>query len=148
MKNRRIAIIFAALLTLMVLVISAVPALAADPGAAQAAQNVPQAGNVKVLLRLMLVQDEAKVDALLAQSLSSGKLTSDQVTKIKNFWTKHHAQFAKSAILKRLLSAKDGAKVQTFLDKAVQAGKIKQEQADKILKIWGILHPAPATNTN
>ena len=146
MKNKRIVIMFASLLTLLMLVLSAFPVLAAEPGGTQSVQTAPQATKAKVLLRLLLVQDETKVNALLAQALSSGKLTSDQVTKMKDFWTQHHEQFAKNVILRRLLSAKDGAKVQAFLDKAVQAGKIKQEQADKILKIWGILHtPAPVT---
>jgi len=148
MKNKRIVIMVAALLTLMVLVLSTVPVLAAERDGTQSAQRAPQADKVKVLLRLLLVQDEAKVDAFLAQGVSAGKLTTEQEAKIKDFWTKHHTQFAKNVILKRLLSAKDGAKVQAFLDKAVQAGKIKQEQADKILKIWGILHTPAATTTN
>ena len=138
----------AALLTLMVLVLSTVPVLAAERDGTQSAQRAPQADKVKVLLRLLLVQDEAKVDAFLAQGVSAGKLTTEQEAKIKAFWTQHHTQFAKNVILKRLLSAKDGAKVQAFLDKAVQAGKIKQEQADKILKIWGILHTSAAATIN
>ena len=75
----------------------------------------------------------------------SGKLTSGQAAKIKDFWTQHHAQFARNVILKRLLRAKDEGKVQAFLNQAVQTGKIKREQADKILQIWGILH-TPATS--
>ncbi len=149
MSKKRIMIIVMASLTLIAMVILAVPALATDSGATQSVQTVPQASNRKALLHLLLVQDESKVDALLGQAVSSGKLTSGQATKVKDFWTQHHAQFAKKVVLKRLLSAKDGANVQAFLNKATQAGKIKQEQADKIMQIWGILHtPAPPSAAN
>jgi len=144
--KKKIMIIAVASLTLIALLVLAVPVLAADSGTTPSAQTVPQAGNVKALLRLLLVQDESKVDALLAQAVSSGKLMPDQAARVKDFWTQHHTRFAKNVILKRLLGAKDEAKVRAFLEKAVQADKIKQEQADKIIKIWEILHtPAPTT---
>jgi hypothetical protein len=139
MSKKKIIIIAVSSLTLLALLLWAVPVFAADSGA-PSAQNLPQAGHVKVLLRLMLIQDEAKVDALLAQAQQAGKLTVDQAGKVKDFWTQHHAQFTKSAILQRLLKAADGTKVQQFLDKAVQSGKIKQEQADRIIKFWKVLH--------
>jgi hypothetical protein len=148
MSKKKIMIIAVASLTLITLLVLAVPVLAADSGATQSAQTVPQAGNVKALLRLLLVQDEAKVDALLAQAVSSGKLVPEQAARVKDFWTQHHTRLAKNVILKRLLGAKDEANVQAFLEKAVQAGKIEQAQADKIIQIWEILHaPAPRTNT-
>ena len=87
MKNKRIVIMVASLLASMVLVLSTVPVLAAEPGGTLSAQTAPQAAKVKVLLRLLLVQDEAKVDAFLAQGMSAGKLTTEQEAKIKDFWT-------------------------------------------------------------
>jgi|WetSurMetagenome_2_1015567.scaffolds.fasta_scaffold64616_1 hypothetical protein len=139
MSKKKIIIIAVASLTLVALLLWAVPVFAADSGA-PSAQNLPQAGHVKVLLRLMLIQDEAKVDTLLDKAQQAEKLTVDQAGKIKDFWTQHHAQFTKNALLKRLLSAGNEARVQQFLDKAVQSGKIKQEQADRIIKFRDILH--------
>ncbi len=148
MSKKRMLLLIVASLTLITLVTLAVPALAADSGATQSLQTIHPASNLKALLHLLLVQNESKVDALLAQAVSSGKLTAGQAVKVKDFWTQRHAQFAKNVILKRLLNAKDEAKVQAFLNQAVQVGKIKQEQADKIIQIWGILHtPAPSSAT-
>ena len=70
MSKKRILIITVAVLTLIALALSSAPALAADPGSTQSAQTIPQAGNVKPLLRLMLAQDASKVDALLAQAVT------------------------------------------------------------------------------
>lgn len=146
MSKKKIIIITVASLTMIALFVWAVPVLAADSGAAQSAQTAPQLGKVKVLFRLLLVQDEAKVDALLAKAVDAGKLTTGQAVKVKEFWANHHAQFAKNVVLKRLLSAKDEAKVQEFLAKAVQAGKIKQEWANKIIQIWEMLHTPGSNN--
>ncbi len=130
---------------MVVLGMWAVPAFAADGvGLPQAAQITP-ANKAKVLVRLLQVQDEAKVDAFIAKSEANGKLTADQAVKVKNFWTANHAKFAKNVILGRLLKAQDESKVKAFLDKAVAAGKIKQTQADKIIQMWEVLHaPKPA----
>jgi hypothetical protein len=93
-----------------------------------------------MLGRLLLIQDEAKVDALIAKATEADKLTDEQAIKVKDFWTDHHQRFIKKVVLTRLLWAKDGAKVQEFLDKAVAAGKINQEQAEKIMTFWNKLH--------
>jgi polyhydroxyalkanoate synthesis regulator phasin len=145
--KRKLALIGSIALVLVVLAIWAVPAFADDgssstPPAAQGAQG----GNImKVLVRLLLVQDEAKVDAYIAKAVDAGKLTAEQATKVKDFWTARHAKFIKNVILVRLLKAQDQSKVQAFLDKAVTAGKIQQAQADKVIQIWVILHtPVPA----
>ena len=103
----------------------------------QTAQLAPQR---RPLLRLLLVQDEAKVDALIAQAEASGKITDEQAIKIKTLWTEHHKQFAKNVILTRIIWAKNGANVQAFLDKAVAAGKITPEQAVKIMDFWEAVH--------
>jgi hypothetical protein len=140
--KRKIAIVGSILLVLIVLTAWAVPAFAADPsGASQPSTQSTQQGNkVWVMLRLLLVQDEAKVDAFIANAQDAGKITAEQAAKIKEFWTNHHEQFAERAILASLLRAKDGAKVQAFLDKAIAAGKIQREQADKIMTLWNELH--------
>lgn len=134
--KRKIALIGSMLLVLVVLAVWAVPAFAADPQPAQ----ITQANKARVLIRLLLVQDEAKVDAFIAKAVEAGKLTNEQAVKVKEFWTAHHAKFARNVILVRLLKAQDESKVQAFLDKAVAAGKIQQAQADKIIQIWEILH--------
>jgi hypothetical protein len=91
-------------------------------------------------VRLLSIQDEAKVDALLAQAVADKKITADQSTKIKDFWTAHHSQFLKNRIVDRLLKVQDQAKLQAALDKAVAAGKITADQAKKIMDLWTTLH--------
>jgi len=139
--KRKFIIIGAIALVLAVLAIWAVPAFAADP---LTSTNTP-ANRIRAITRLLLVQDEAKVDTYIATAVEQGKLAADQAVKVKDFWTAHHAQFTRRAVITRLLKAQDKTKVQAFLDKAVAAGKIQQSQADKLIQIWGILH-APATS--
>ena len=139
--KKKFVILAVLLLTLVILGVWAVPALAADAsGAARSKQNTAQGQKIGILVRLMLVQDESKVDAFLAKAEDAGKITAVQVTTIKQLWTDHHTQFKKGSVLIRLLQAKDVTKVQTVLDKAVGAKKITQQQADKVLALWNNLH--------
>jgi hypothetical protein len=139
-KNKIVAIGLAATI-LIVSLAWALPTFAAAPGTVvQATQDAAQPSRAKALLRLLLVQDEAKVDTLIAGAVNSGKITAEQGAKIKSFWTEHHTQFTRNVILKRLLSARDETKVKAFLDKAVNAGKIQQAGADKIIQMWETLH--------
>ena len=135
-------IIFGVLvLALIILGVWAVPAFAeggSDPG--QSTQNTPQGKKIGILVRLLTVQDENKVDAFLAKAKDAGKITGDQVTRIKKIWTNHHEQFKRGSALVRLLQVKDGDKVQTFLNNAVGNQKITQKQADNVLKLWQKLH--------
>jgi hypothetical protein len=137
--KKKIAIIGAVLLVLVVLGVWAVPAFAADPPGSTAPSTL-QVNKVRILARLLLVQDEAKVDAFIAKARDADKITADQATKIKEFWTNHHQQFTRRVVLTRLLLARDGAKVQAFLDKAVAAGKIDETQAEKVMTLWNELH--------
>jgi uncharacterized glyoxalase superfamily protein PhnB len=142
--KKKIIIISSILLVIVVAAIWAVPAFAdSSPGAL--ALGTPKA-KIGALVRLLLVQDEAKVDTYIATAVKQGKLTSEQAVKIKDFWTAHHTQFTRRVVVTRLLKAQDETKVKTFLDKAVSAGKIQQAQADKLIKIWEILH-TPVTST-
>jgi len=138
--KRKIALIASVVLAIVVLSIWAVPVFAADgsgatPPAAQGAQGWHK---MKVLGRLLLIQDEAKVDALIAKA--GDKLTPEQAGKVKDFWTNHHQQFGKKVFLTRLIWVEDGAKVQAFLEKAESAGKINEEQAGRIMDLWEKLH--------
>ncbi len=138
---KKFATIGAIVLAVAVVMVWAVPALAQQTSAPPVTQNTTQpAYKARVLLRLLLIQDEKKVDTLIARAESSGKITADQAVKIKEFWTAHHKQFLKNVVLTRLIWAQDQSKVQAFLDKAVTAGKIQQEQADKLMKLWQYLH--------
>jgi hypothetical protein len=132
--KKKILIIGAVLLALVVLTIWAVPTFAADPG--PTTSGTLTAGKVRILARLLLVQDEAKVDVYIAKAQTAGKITEEQAAKIKEFWTNHHQQFTRKVVLTRLLWAKDGTKVQAFLDKAVASGKITQEQAGNAMNLW------------
>jgi predicted butyrate kinase (DUF1464 family) len=141
MKKKTIMIICGVLLA-AVLAFGVVP-VAAD--AVNANQTTPAAQQVhkgQILLRLLAIQDEAKVDALLATAVSSNKITADQSAKIKAFWTAHHAQFIKARIVGRLMKVKDGAKLDAFLANAVSSGKITQAQSDQIQALWTELHTA------
>ena len=140
--KRKFILIGVLTLVLVVVAMWAIPAFAAPP---QQATQITQANKAKILVRLLLVQDEAKVDAFIAKAEAAGKLTDEQAVKLKDFWTEHHKQFLNRVILGRLLQAKDESKVQAYVDKAVAAGKLQQVQADKIIQIWEILHsPVPA----
>lgn len=140
--KKKIALIASVVLAIVVLAIWAVPVVAADGSGATplAAQGAQGWHKMKVISRLLLIQDEARVDALIAKAVEADKLTKDQALKVKGFWTDHHQQFTKKVVLNRLLWAKDGAKVQAFLDKAVTVGKINSEQAGKIITLWKKLH--------
>lgn len=139
--KRKFLILGVLLLALVIVGVWAVPALADGvSGVTQSTQNTPQAKKIGILVRLMLVQDESKVDVFLAKAEAAGKITAGQSAAIKQLWTDHHTQFKKGSILVRLLQAKDVAKVQAVLDKAVSAKKITQDQADKVLALWNNLH--------
>jgi hypothetical protein len=135
--KRKLTLIGIITLVLVLLAVWTVPVFAADP---QQPAQITQANKARVLVRLLLVQNEAKVDAFIAKAVDAEKLSAEQAVKVKEFWTAHHAQFLRNIILGRLLRAKDQSKVQAFLDKAVAADKLQQAQADKIIQIWVILH--------
>lgn len=138
MKKKTIIIVCGVLLA-AVLAFGVIPVAAA----ANANQTTPAAQQVhkrQILVRLLSIQDEAKVDALLARAVADKKITADQSAKIKDFWTAHHAQFIKTPIAERLLKVKDGTKLDAFLANAVSAGKITQAQADQIKALWTELH--------
>ena len=130
-------LIFSMLLSLGMLGFCAVPSFpqsAADSGR-------PAEGKKRgKLIRLLTVQDEAKVDALLAKAKADGKINDLQTTNIKNIWTKHHAQFAQGSPLARLLQVQDIIKVKAVLDKAVGNKRITQQQADRAMDLWQKMH--------
>ncbi len=97
---------------------------------------------------MLLVQDQTKAFAYIAQAEAAGKITADQAVKIQDFWTAHHKQFAWNFVLRRLLKAQNENNVKTYLDKAVANNKISQTQEDKIIAIWEIIHNVtPVTTT-
>jgi hypothetical protein len=148
MSKRKILVIAIASLTLLALFMMAVPVIAANSVVSTNPAQITQANKVKILVRLLLVQNEAKVDAFIAKAVLTNKLSEEQAGKLKDFWTEHHTQFLKNIIVIRLLKAQDESKVQAFLDKQVAADKIKPVQAEKIIRIWEILHKAePSSST-
>jgi hypothetical protein len=142
MSKIKIIIIAVASLTLIALFVMAIPVVAADSVVSTNPAQLTQVNKAKILVRLLLVQNEAKVDAFIAKAVDANKLTESQATKLKDFWSEHHAHFLKNVILIRLLKTQDESKVQAFLDKAVMANKIQKVQADKIIQVWEILHKA------
>jgi hypothetical protein len=129
------------LLALVILGVWAVPAFAASaPASDPSTQTNTQAKKIGILVRLMTIQDEAKVDALIAKAEAAGKITAEQAVTIKQAWTDHHTQFKPGSALVRVLQMKDVTKVQALLDKAVSNHKITQDQADKVLALWNNLH--------
>ena len=138
MKKKTIIIVCAVLLA-AVLAFGVIPVAAAD----RPNQTTPPAQQTykgHVLQRLLAIQDEAKVDALLAQGVSDKKITADQSAKIKAFWTAHHTQYIKTRIVERLLRVQDEAKLDAALANAVSSGRITAEQSARIKALWTELH--------
>jgi hypothetical protein len=140
MLKRKIVLIIIGSLTIITLLMMAIPVLAADSVVSTNPTRITQVNKTKILLRLLLVRDEVKVNAFMAKAVDAGKLTSAQAIELKYFWTEHHSQFIKNGKLIRLLKVQDESKVQAYLDKAVIADKLEQSQADKIIQVWKILH--------
>ena len=139
--KRKIAIIGSVLLAIVALTAWAAPVFAANlPGAAQSVVSGEQAARSRVMARLLLVQDAAKVDSFIAAAVDSGRISQQQGAQIKDFWTNHHQQVTRRLVLGRLMQAKDGARVQAFLDKGVSAGKMTSDQAGKIMAAWQKIH--------
>jgi hypothetical protein len=120
----------------------AVPIFAADPGGSvqATAQSMNKTGRAFLLAKLLLVQDQAKVDQLLATAVSNSKLTADQAAKIETFWTNHHAKFTKRVVLGQLIKIQDEGQLNTLLNTALANGKITQDQANKIVAAWETIH--------
>jgi hypothetical protein len=139
---KKVLIIGSVVLSLMVLGAFAVPALAADPAGSgpAATQQINRVGKAVLMARLLLVRDEAKVDSLLAQAVTNGKLGSAQAEQVKAFWIAHHEQFTKRVAGRALIRVQDEAKLKDFLNKAVSSGKINQTQADKVIAAWEKIH--------
>jgi flagellar basal body-associated protein FliL len=149
MNKKKWIIIGSLLLTLVAALVFAIPAVAAAASPTTTPAQITPANKPGALIRLLLVQDQTKAFAYIAQAEADGKITADQSVKIQDFWTAHHKQFAWNFALRRLLSAQNESNVKTYLDKAVVNGKITVDQENKVLAIWEILHiPAPATTTN
>ena len=134
------------MLALVGAMVFAVPAMAAAASPTTAPVQITTANKPGALIRLLLVQDQAKAFAYIAQAEADGIITADQAVKIRDFWTAHHKQFAWNFVLRRLLRAQDESNVKAYLDKAVINSMITVDQENKVLAIWEILHaPSPAT---
>jgi hypothetical protein len=138
--KKKIIVIISGVIIAAVLALGVVPVAADAVAASQTTPAAMAARPGRALARLLLIQDEAKVDALLAKGVAAGKITADQSAQIKAFWTAHHAEAIKTAILGRLLRVRDEAKLKSFLDKAVANGKITADQEAKIIEAWEAVH--------
>jgi hypothetical protein len=137
--KKKIAII-SGIVLIAVLAIGVVPVAASEIAANTTPSSMQQISKGQLLCRLLLIQDEAKTDALLAQGVASGRITADQSAKIKDFWIANHGKVAKEIALRRIIRVKDGAKLDAFLAKAVDNGKISADQAAKIKAVWTDIH--------
>jgi hypothetical protein len=137
---KKVIVICSVVLGLMVLGAFAVPAMAAGPTASGAAPTLSIGGKAVLLTRLLLIKNEAKVDALLAKGVTNGKLTTIQAGQVKDFWTAHHTQFTKRVAGRFLSKVQDEATLKDFLGQAVSNGKITQAQADKVIAAWEKMH--------
>ena len=140
MSKKKIIIVTLAVIAVIAAIAVAVPVLADSNTTPTPPAQITTTNKPGAIVRLLLVQDESKVDAYIAAAVADGKITSDQAVKIKDFWSAHHAQFARNVFLKRLLQAQNESNVKAFLDKAVANGKITQDQENKIISIWEVLH--------
>jgi hypothetical protein len=105
--KQKIIVIVSGLLISAVLLFGVIPVAAADSPATSTAAT-QQVGKGQLLKRILTIQDQAKLEALIAKGVAAGKLTSAQASKIEAFWTAHHAQFAKANILRRVLGVNNG----------------------------------------
>ena len=139
---KKLIVIISLVLAVGVFAGVAVPIFAADPaGSVQTTnQNLNRPGRAFLLAKLLLVQDQAKVDQLLATAVANNKLTADQAAKIETFWTNHHAKFTKRAVLGSLLRIQDEGQLTAKLNQAVANGKITQDQENKIIAAWEKIH--------
>jgi hypothetical protein len=140
MSKRKLMVTVVSTMALIAILAFTVPVIAADTATSTPPAQITRVNKAKVLVRLLLVRDEAKIDEFLARTVNAGKITEEQAIKIKSFWEAHRSNFAKNLILGRLLRNPDESKVKNILDKAVASGKIQQAQEDKILQAWEILH--------
>jgi hypothetical protein len=140
--NKKVLVVLTLVVTVGIFTVFAVPVVAADPaGSVQGTEQTMNCwGRAIILGRLLLVQDETKVDALLAKAIENDRLTAEQTGKIKDYWSNHHAQFTKKFVFKGLMRIQDEAKLQQVLENAVTSGKIDQAQADKITEAWHKIH--------
>ncbi len=120
----------------------AAPILAAGPGGTPPAivLGTGKIGRTFILAKLLLVQDEARVVALLDKAATNGKITAEQAEKFHAYWTLHHEKLTRRVILRGLDRIQDEAKLQERLDKAVANGRITAEQEAKIFEAWHKLH--------
>ena len=138
--KKNIIVIACGLILSAALLFGAMPVAAADGPSTTTLPATQQAGKGQLLKRILSIQDQTKLETLLAKGEASGKITSAQAAKIEVFWMAHHAQFAKAKILQRILGVKDEAKLKAFLAKAVSANKITADQESKILTLWETAH--------
>ncbi len=138
MKKKTIIIVCGVLLA-AVLAFGVIPVAAAD-GPNQTPPPAQQANKGRMPQLLLAIQDEAKVDALLAKGIANGKITTAQSAEIKAFWSANHSQFIRVRNAGRLLKMTDGAKLDALLANAVSSGKITAEQSVRIKARWTELH--------
>ncbi len=139
---KKIVIVSSIVLALVLALGIAAPILAADPGGTlpAAVQGAGKIGRAIILAKLLLIQDEARVAALLDKAVTNGKITTEQAEKIYAYWTLHHEKFTRRVVLRGLNRIQDEAKLQERLDKAVASGRITAEQEAKIIEAWHKLH--------
>jgi hypothetical protein len=93
--------------------------------------------------KIVKVQNEARVDALMAKAVAGGRITSAQATEIKAYWTANHAtakQVSVANIEAKIVSITDGARVDSALSKATAGGRITAAQATEIKAYWTANH--------
>ena len=94
MSKKKVLIIVLVALVLIASLAIAIPALAASSSPPPDLTQITPTNKPGALIRLLLVQDQTKAFAYIAQAEASGKLTADQAVAVQNFWTAHHKQFA------------------------------------------------------
>ena len=139
--KKRVAIGSLVLALVLALGIAA-PVFADDPGGAStpSAQGAGKCGRAVILARLLLIQDEGKVTALLDKAIQNGKITDEQADKILAFWTLNHEKAGTRFVLRGLNRIQDETKLMEVIEKALDSGRITQQQADKIFAAWHKLH--------
>ncbi len=137
---KKIIIVASSLLILAALTLSAVPALAAGGSDTPCPPTAEQVGKGRLARRFLGIQDEAKVDELLARALEAGRITPEQAERIKTAWENNHERVGRRMVLGGLMGVQDEAKVDDILAQAVANGKITDDQAARIKQAWENRH--------
>ena len=132
-------LIAVSLVTLIALFFITVPVIANNNTDNNGMNRINTENETGLITNLLVVQDKAKVEALIARALDSGRITPEQAVRIKDAWVANYQKATVSnarLIMQRLITMWDKAKVEALIARALDSGRITPEQAVRIKDAW------------